>query len=150
MRIALYEPDIPQNTGNIFRLGACLGVDVDIIEPTGFIFDDKKFKRSAMDYIDHLNYKRHLDWDHFLKWVKDNQFRLILMTTKSDQSYYNFRFHPSDILLFGRESAGVPNNVHDIVDHRLTIPMKNEVRSINLSSSVALVIGEGLRQINKA
>ncbi len=148
MRIALYEPDIPQNTGNIFRLGACLGVDVDIIEPTGFIFDDKKFKRSAMDYINHLNYKRHLDWEHFLKWVRDNQFRLILMTTKSDQSYYNFKFHPSDILLFGRESAGVPNNVHDIVDHRLTIPMKNGVRSINLSSSVALVIGEGLRQIN--
>lgn len=148
MRIALYEPDIPQNTGNIFRLGACLGVDVDIIEPTGFIFDDKKFKRSAMDYINHLNYKRHLDWEHFLKWVRDNQFRLILMTTKSDQSFYNFKFHPSDILLFGRESAGVPNNVHDIVDHRLTIPMKNGVRSINLSSSVALVIGEGLRQIN--
>ena len=149
MRIALYEPDIPQNTGNIFRLGACLGVDVDIIEPTGFIFDDKKFKRSAMDYIDHLNYKRHLDWNHFLKWVKDNQFRLILMTTKSNKSYYEFKFQPSDILLFGRESAGVPNDVHHVVDHRLTIPMKNEVRSINLSSSVALVIGEGLRQINK-
>ena len=149
MRIALYEPDIPQNTGNIFRLGACLGVDVDIIEPTGFIFDDKKFKRSAMDYIDHLNYKRHLDWKHFLKWVKDNQYRLILMTTKSKKSYYNFKFQPSDILLFGRESAGVPNDIHEIVDHRLTIPMKNEVRSINLSSSVALVIGEGLRQINR-
>ena len=149
MRIALYEPDIPQNTGNIFRLGACLGVDVDIIEPTGFIFDDKKFKRSAMDYINHLNYKRHLDWKHFLKWVKDNQYRLILMTTKSKKSYYNFKFQPSDILLFGRESAGVPNDIHEIVDHRLTIPMKNEVRSINLSSSVALVIGEGLRQINK-
>jgi tRNA (cytidine/uridine-2'-O-)-methyltransferase len=149
MRIALYEPDIPQNTGNIFRLGACLGVDVDIIEPTGFIFDDKKFKRSAMDYIDHLNYKRHLDWKHFLKWVKDNQYRLILMTTKSKKSYYNFKFQPSDILFFGRESEGVPNNVHKIVDHRLTIPMKNEVRSLNLSSSVALVIGEGLRQINR-
>ena len=149
MRIALYEPDIPQNTGNIFRLGACLGVDVDIIEPTGFIFDDKKFKRSAMDYINHLNYKRHLDWNHFLKWVKDNQYRLILMTTKSKKSYYNFKFQPSDILLFGRESAGVPNDIHEIVDHRLTIPMKNEVRSINLSSSVALVIGEGLRQINR-
>ena len=148
MRIALYQPDIPQNTGNIFRLGACLGVPVDVIEPTGFIFDDKKFKRSAMDYINHLNYKRHLDWEHFLKWVKDNQGRLILMTTKSEKSYYNFKFQPSDILLFGRESAGVPNDVHDIADHRLTIPMKNEVRSINLSSSVALVIGEGLRQIN--
>ena len=148
MRIALYQPDIPQNTGNIFRLGACLGVPVDVIEPTGFIFDDKKFKRSAMDYINHLNYKRHLDWEHFLKWVKNNQGRLILMTTKSEKSSYNFKFQPSDILLFGRESAGVPNDVHDLADHRLTIPMKNEVRSINLSSSVALVIGEGLRQIN--
>ncbi|MBT3777263.1 MAG: tRNA methyltransferase, partial [Pelagibacteraceae bacterium] len=93
-------------------------------------------------------YKRHLDWEHFLKWVKNNQGRLILMTTKSEKSYYNFKFQPSDILLFGRESAGVPNDVHDLADHRLTIPMKNEVRSINLSSSVALVIGEGLRQIN--
>ena len=102
MRIALYQPDIPQNKGNIFRLGACLGVAVDIIEPTGFIFDDKKFKRSAMDYINHLNYKRHLDWEHFFKWVKDNQCRLILMTTKSEKSYYEFKFKASDILLFGR------------------------------------------------
>ena len=148
MRIALYQPDIPQNTGNIFRLGACLGISVDIIEPTGFIFDDKKFKRSAMDYIDHINYKRHIDWQHFYDWVKNNEFRLILMTTKSKKSLYSFKFHPSDILLFGRESAGVPENIHNIVDHRLTIPMKNGVRSINLSSSVALVIGEGLRQTN--
>tara|TARA_X000001036_G_scaffold378699_1_gene369177 strand:- start:57 stop:509 length:453 start_codon:yes stop_codon:yes gene_type:complete len=149
MRIALYQPDIPQNTGNIFRLGACLGVSVDIIEPTGFIFDDKKFKRSAMDYIDHINYKRHIDWQHFYDWVKNNEFRLILMTTKSKKSLYSFEFHPSDILLFGRESAGVPENIHNIVDHRLTIPMKNGVRSINLSSSVALVLGEGLRQTNR-
>ena len=149
MRIALYQPDIPQNTGNIFRLGACLGISVDIIEPTGFIFDDKKFKRSAMDYIDHINYKRHIDWQHFYDWTKDKEFRLILMTTKSKKSLYSFKFHPSDILLFGRESAGVPENIHNIVDHRLTIPMKNGVRSINLSSSVALVLGEGLRQTNR-
>ena len=149
MRIALYQPDIPQNTGNIFRLGACLGISVDIIEPTGFIFDDKKFKRSAMDYIDHINYKRHIDWQHFYDWVKNNEFRLILMTTKSKKSLYSFEFHPSDILLFGRESAGIPENIHNIVDHRLTIPMKNGVRSINLSSSVALVLGEGLRQTNR-
>ena len=149
MRIALYQPDIPQNTGNIFRLGACLGVSVDIIEPTGFIFDDKKFRRSAMDYIDHINYKRHIDWQNFYDWTKDNEFRLILMTTKCKESLYSFKFHPSDILLFGRESAGVPENIHNIVDHRLTIPMKNGVRSINLSSSVALVLGEGLRQINR-
>ena len=149
MRIALFEPDIPQNTGNIFRLGACMGVAVDIIEPTGFVFDDKKFRRSAMDYIDHLIYKRHDDWQHFYEWVKEKKFRLILMTTKSKESLYKFEFHPSDILLFGRESAGVPDNIHKIVDHRLTIPMQDGVRSINLSSSVALVLGEGLRQTNQ-
>jgi len=148
MRIALYQPDIPQNTGNIFRLGACLGVSVDIIEPTGFIFDDKKFKRSAMDYIDHIDYKRHIDWEHFYEWSQKNKFRLILMTTKTNQSFYKFQFHSSDILLFGRESAGAPDNIHKIVDYRLTIPMKEGVRSINLSSSVALVLGEGLRQTN--
>jgi len=149
MRIALYQPDIPQNTGNIFRLGACLDVAIDIIEPTGFIFDDKKFKRSAMDYIDHLDYKKHIDWQHFHQWVKNNKFRLILMTTKSKESYYNFKFHSTDILLFGRESAGVPENIHQIVDYRLRIPMKDGVRSINLSSSVALVLGESIRQINQ-
>ena len=149
MRIALYQPDIPQNTGNIFRLGACLGVSIDIIEPTGFIFDDKRFKRSAMDYLDHIDYKRHIDWQHFYDWKKENNFRLILMTTKSQKSLYNFKFNPSDILLFGRESAGVPKNIHNIVDHRLKIPMKGGVRSINLSSSVALVLGEGLRQTNQ-
>ncbi|MDC0587176.1 tRNA (cytidine(34)-2'-O)-methyltransferase [Alphaproteobacteria bacterium] len=148
MRIALYQPDIPQNTGNIFRLGACLGVSVDIIEPTGFIFDDKKFKRSAMDYIDHIDYKRHIDWQQFYDWSQEKKYRLILMTTKARQSFYEFEFHSSDILLFGRESAGVPDNIHQIVDHRLTIPMKEGVRSINLSSSVALVLGEGLRQTN--
>ena len=148
MRIALYQPDIPQNTGNIFRLGACLGVSVDIIEPTGFIFDDKKFKRSAMDYIDHLDYKKHIDWQHFYDWSQGGKYRLILMTTKAEQSFYEFEFHSSDILLFGRESAGVPDNIHQIVNHRLTIPMKKGVRSINLSSSVALVLGEGLRQTN--
>ena len=148
MRIALYQPDIPQNAGNIFRLGACLGVPVDIIEPTGFIFDDKKFKRSAMDYIDHIDYKRHIDWEHFYEWSQKKKFRLILMTTKTNQSFYKFQFKSSDILLFGRESAGVPDKVHQIVDHRLTIPMKVGVRSINLSSSVALVVGEGIRQTN--
>ena len=148
MRIALYQPDIPQNTGNIFRLGACLGISVDIIEPTGFIFDDKKFKRSAMDYIDHIDFKRHSEWQHFHDWAQENKFRLILMTTKSKNSIYKFEFRSSDILLFGRESAGVPDEIQQIVDHRLTIPMKEGVRSINLSSSVALVLGEGLRQTN--
>ena len=149
MRIALYQPDIPQNTGNIFRLGACLGVSVDIIEPTGFIFDDKKFKRSAMDYINQIDYKRHMDWEHFYEWSQKNKFRLILMTTKTNQSLYKFQFKSSDIILFGRESAGVPDKIHQIVNHRLTIPMKEGVRSINLSSSVALVLGEGLRQTKR-
>ena len=148
MRIALYQPDIPQNAGNIFRLGACLGVPVDIIEPTGFIFDDKKFKRSAMDYINHIEYKRHIDWQHFYDWTKKNKSRLILMTTRASKNFYKFEFLSSDILLFGRESAGVPEEIHQLVDHRLTIPMKQGVRSINLSSAVALVIGEGLRQTN--
>jgi tRNA (cytidine/uridine-2'-O-)-methyltransferase len=147
MRIALFEPDIPQNTGNIFRLGACLGIEIDIIEPTGYVFDDKRFKRSSMDYIDHIKYKRHLDWNAFNEWSKKNNFRLILLTTKSKKKYIEYKFQHNDILLFGRESAGVPQNVHDIVDEQLTIPMKKNLRSINVSSSVALVTGEACRQL---
>jgi tRNA (cytidine/uridine-2'-O-)-methyltransferase len=147
MRIALFEPDIPQNTGNIFRLGACLGIEVDIIEPTGYVFDDKRFKRSSMDYINHIQYKRHLDWDAFYQWSKDNQYRIILLTTKSKKKYTNYQFQNNDILLFGRESAGVPQNVHNNVDEQLTIPMVKNLRSINVSSSVALVAGEACRQL---
>ena len=148
MRIALFEPDIPQNTGNIFRFGACLGIEVDIIEPTGYIFDDKRFRRSSMDYIDHIIYKRHLDWDTFYKWSKENNFRLILLTTKSKKKYLDYQFQQNDILLFGRESAGVPKNVHATVDEQLTIPMVKGLRSINVSSSVALVAGEACRQLD--
>ena len=148
MRIALFEPDIPQNTGNIFRLGACLGIEVDIIEPTGYVFDDKRFKRSSMDYINHIKYKRHLDWEVFYKWSKKNNFRLILLTTKSKQKYTEYQFKNNDILLFGRESAGVPQSIHDIFDGQLTIPMKKNLRSINVSSSVALVVGEACRQLD--
>ena len=147
MRIALFEPDIPQNTGNIFRLGACLGIEVDIIEPTGYVFDDKRFKRSSMDYIEHIKYKRHLDWNEFYEWSKKNNFRLILLTTKSKKKYTEYQFQDNDILLFGRESAGVPKDFHDIVDEQLTIPMKKNMRSINVSSSVALVTGEACRQL---
>ena len=147
MRIALFEPEIPQNTGNIFRLGACLGIEVDIIEPTGYVFDDKRFKRSSMDYIEHIKYKRHLDWNEFYEWSKKNNFRLILLTTKSKKKYTEYQFQDNDILLFGRESAGVPKDVHDIVDEQLTIPMKKNMRSINVSSSVALVTGEACRQL---
>mgnify|MGYP006189188443 CR=1 FL=1 len=147
MRIALFEPDIPQNTGNIFRLGACLGIEIDIIEPTGYIIDDKRFKRSSMDYIKHIKYKRHLDWETFYNWTKDNNFRLILLTTKSTMKYIDYQFQHNDILLFGRESAGVPHNIHSSVDEQLTIPMVKNLRSINVSSSVALVVGEACRQL---
>jgi tRNA (cytidine/uridine-2'-O-)-methyltransferase len=147
MRIALFEPDIPQNTGNIFRLGACLGIEIDIIEPTGYVFDDKRFKRSSMDYIHHIKYKRHLDWYEFYKWSKKNNFRLILLSTKSNRKYTEFQFQQNDVLLFGRESAGVPKHVHEIVDEQLTIPMKKNLRSINVSSSVAIVVGEACRQL---
>jgi len=147
MRISLYEPDIPQNTGNILRLGACLGLEIDIIEPTGYVFNDKRFKRALMDYIDHVQYKKHLDWDAFYSWSKKNNFRLILLTTKSKKKYFDYKFQNNDILLFGRESAGVPQNVHDIVDEQLTIPMVKNLRSINVSSSVALVAGEACRQL---
>ena len=148
MRIALFEPDIPQNTGNIFRLGACFGIPIDIIEPTGYLFDDKRFQRSSMDYINHINYKRHLDWETFFNWSKKNNFRLILLTTKSDKIYYKYNFNNNDILIFGRESAGVPEKVHNAVDEKLTIPMVKGLRSINVSSAAALVVGEACRQLN--
>ena len=148
MRIALFEPDIPQNTGNIFRLSACLGIPMDIIEPTGFIFDDKRFKRALMDYIKFINYKSHLDWKEFYQWSQENNFRLVLLTTKSKTKYTNFNFSELDIIIFGRESAGVPDYVHNQVHERLTIPMQKGLRSLNISSSVAMVMGEASRQLN--
>ena len=147
MRIALYQPDIPQNTGNIFRLAACLGISVDVIEPTGFFFDDKRLQRSLMDYIDYLDYKRHVDWETFYQWSKIHNYKLILLTTKSQKKYYEYKYKNNDILLFGRESAGVPERIHQGVDERLTIPMVNGLRSINVSSSVAIVAGEVCRQL---
>jgi len=148
MRIALFEPDIPQNTGNIFRLGACFGIPIDIIEPTGYLFDDKRFQRSSMDYIKYTEYKRHLDWESFYSWSKENKYRLILLTTKSKKKYSNYEFQSNDILLFGRESAGVTQSVHESVNEQLTIPMVKGLRSINVSSAVALVVGEACRQLN--
>jgi len=148
MRIALFEPDIPQNTGNIFRLSACLGIPVDIIGPTGFIFDDKRFKRALMDYIKSINYKKHLDWKKFYQWSQKNNFRLVLLTTKTKTKYISFNFSKLDIIIFGSESAGVPDYVHNEVHERLTIPMQKGLRSLNISSSVAMVIGEASRQLN--
>ena len=147
MRVALFEPDIPQNTGNILRLGACLGLKIDIIEPTGYVFDDRRLKRSSMDYIHHIDYKRHLDWDTFFHWSRINNFRLVLLTTKAKDNYLNYHFNNNDILLFGRESAGVPLKIHKNVDQKITIPMKKKLRSINVSSAVAIVVGEACRQL---
>ena len=147
MRIALFQPDIPQNTGNIIRLGACLGIEIDIIEPTGYVFDDKRFRRASMDYIKYIKYKRHIEWDSFLKWSKKNDYKLILFTTKSSKKYTDYFFTKNDILLFGRESAGVPNFVHENADERLKIPMIKGLRSINVSSAVSLAVGEACRQL---
>ena len=147
MRIALFEPDIPQNTGNILRLGACLGIPIDIIEPTGFLIDDKRLRRASMDYLDYLDLTKHISWEDFYDWSKKESYRLILLTTKSKKNFYNYNFNKNDIILFGRESAGVPDKVHNSVNERLTIPMVKGPRSINLSSSVAIVTAEAVRQL---
>jgi tRNA (cytidine/uridine-2'-O-)-methyltransferase len=143
-KIALYEPDIPQNTAAIIRTCSCLGADLEIIEPCGFLFNDKRFKRVVMDYMDKKIIKFYQNSDEFFK-SKHNQ-RVVLMTTQSSESYTNFKFRNGDTLLFGRESAGVPENIHNLVKHRLKIPMVNNKRSLNIASSVAIILSENLRQ----
>ena len=145
-KIALYEPDIPQNTAAIIRICSCLGANLEIIEPCGFLFDDKRFKRVVMDYMDEKLIKFYQSSDEFFKSKKDQ--RVILMTTKSDKSYVTFKFKSNDTLLFGRESAGVPSHVHSSIKYRLKIPMVNNKRSLNIASSVAIILSENLRQIN--
>ena len=144
MRIALYEPEIAQNVGAILRLGACLGVAVDLIEPMGFEWDDRRVRRTAMDYIDHVEIARHAGFDAFRATIGSS--RLILFTTKGRQSPYEFSFLSDDILLFGKESAGVPAAVADACDARRRIPIRAQVRSMNLATSAALALGEALRQ----
>lgn len=144
MRIALFEPEIAGNVGAVLRLAACMGADVDLIEPMGFAWDDRRVRRTAMDYIDHVAVVRHADFDAFR--AKMGSGRLVLFTTKSRQSAYEFRFAPNDILLFGKESAGVPDLVRDGCDVQLRIPMRPQVRSMNLAMSAALALGEALRQ----
>ena len=143
-KIALFEPDIPQNTAAIIRTCTCLGADLEIIEPCGFLFNDKRFKRVVMDYMDKKMIKFYQDYNEFFK-VKKNQ-RVILMTTKASVSYDTFSFKINDTILFGRESAGVPNKIHDLVKDKLKIPMINNKRSLNIASSVAIVLSENLRQ----
>jgi tRNA (cytidine/uridine-2'-O-)-methyltransferase len=143
MRLALYEPEIAGNVGAVMRLGACFGVPVDLIEPLGFQWDDKRVRRTAMDYIDHVEVVRHASFDGFRETVRG---RLILFTTKGDTSPYEFAFRPDDILLFGKESGGVPIEVAAMADAKLRIPIRPDVRSFNLAMSAALALGEALRQ----
>ena len=143
-KIALYEPDIPQNTAAIIRICACLGAKLEIIEPCGFLLSDKRFKRVVMDYMDKKEIKFFQNLDHFFK-SKKNQ-RIVLMTTKASVSYTEFKFKKNDTILFGRESAGVPENVHKLINDRLKIPMKNNMRSLNIASSVSIILAESLKQ----
>jgi tRNA (cytidine/uridine-2'-O-)-methyltransferase len=144
MRIALYEPEIAGNVGAILRLGACLGAAVDLIEPMGFAWDDRRVRRTAMDYIDHVSIARHAGFDAFRATIGDR--RLVLFTTKGQASVYDFAFRPDDVLLFGKESAGVPLAIAEACQVLLRIPIRPQVRSMNLASAAAVVLGEALRQ----
>jgi len=144
IKVALYQPDIPQNTAAIVRLCACFGARLDIIEPCGFFLSDKRFKRVVMDYINKCKIKLFKDFTEFKKDKKNE--RIILLTTKAKKKYFNFKFNWNDTLLFGRESAGVPQSVHKSVDYKLTIPIQKEARSLNIVSSVAITLAEALKQ----
>lgn len=144
MRIALFEPEIAGNVGAVMRLGACLGVGVDLIEPMGFAWDDKRVRRTAMDYIDHVEVTRHADFDAFRASIGDA--RLVLFSTKARDDAYTFAFELGDVLLFGKESAGVPEGVAAQCEARVRLPMRPQVRSLNLATSAALALGEALRQ----
>lgn len=144
MRIALFEPEIPGNVGAILRLGACLGAAVDLIEPMGFQWDDRRVRRTAMDYIDHVAVTRHADFDAFRMSVGEQ--RLVLFTTKSRLSAYDFGFMPDDVLLFGKESAGVPTAVAEACNACVRLPIRSEVRSMNLATAAAIALSEALRQ----
>jgi tRNA (cytidine/uridine-2'-O-)-methyltransferase len=146
MRIALFQPDIPQNTGTILRLCACLGVKAHLIEPAGFPISDRHFRRSGMDYLDQVTIERHASWQAFEDWRRAEALRLILFTTKGATSYLDHAFDPRDILVFGRESAGVPPEVHAAADARLLIPLRAGLRSLNVAMAVAIAAGEALRQ----
>ena len=148
MQLALYQPDIPQNTGTMLRLCACLGVTAHLIEPAGFPISDKNFRRAGMDYIDLVDIRRHISWSDFEIWQKASGARLVLATTKGAVPYPDFSFRPDDIILMGRESAGVPDEVHEAADARLLIPMRAGLRSLNVAVSAAMMMGEALRQLD--
>jgi len=147
VRLALYEPDIPQNAGSLIRLGACLGVGVDIIEPCGFLLSDRNFRRAGMDYLQHADIRRHESWSRFRdNFSANSRGRLILLTTRGLTAHTNFAFAADDTLMVGRESAGVPDAVHTSADARLVIPLLPGLRSLNVAQAAAMVLGEALRQ----
>lgn len=144
MKITLYQPDIPQNVGAMIRLCACMNVGLDIIEPCGFLWDARKIRQSAMDYYDAIEIKKHKNWESFAE--HNHNRRTILMTTKASENYLDFEFSSDDILLAGRESAGVPDEIHAAVDGRIFIPMANNLRSLNIVNATSMILGEALRQ----
>lgn len=146
IRIALYQPDIAPNTGTILRLAACLGLEAHIIEPTGFPASDRAFRRAGMDYLDRVSLVRHLDWAAFEDWRRKAAARLLLATTSGTQAHIDFAYRPGDVVMLGRESAGVPDEVHRAADARLRIPMHEGLRSINVAVAAAIIAGEALRQ----
>jgi len=146
MRLALYQPDIPQNAGTILRFCACFGIEAHIIEPSGFPTTDRAFRRAGMDYLDAVAIVRHRSWPAFADWRGRHACRLVLFTTAATHSYLDYRYQPDDILMFGRESAGVPAEVHDAADARLKIPIRESLRSLNVAVAAAMAAGEALRQ----
>lgn len=149
LHLALYEPDIPQNAGTILRMAACLGLPVHIIEPVGFGLSDRDFRRAGMDYLAHVDLQRHDSFEHFNAWRNAQNLKLTLLTTKASIPYPEHQFQSDEILMVGRESAGVPEAVHNSADSRVLIPMHGEMRSLNVAISLAMVTGEALRQIQK-
>jgi tRNA (cytidine/uridine-2'-O-)-methyltransferase len=147
MRIALYEPDIPQNTGTILRLAACLDVEAHLIEPAGFPTSDRAFRRAGMDYLDQVALNRHVSWEAFEAWRRREGLRLVVFTTRAETCYLDHAFASGDILLFGRESSGVPEAVHAAAEVRLKIPIRPPLRSLNVAMSCAMALGEALRQV---
>jgi tRNA (cytidine/uridine-2'-O-)-methyltransferase len=146
MILALYQPDIPQNTGTLLRLCACLGIEAHIIEPAGFDTSDRAFRRAGLDYLDHVRIVRHISWGAFEAWRRATGHKLVLFTTKAATPYLEHRFSTDDVLLFGRESSGVPDEVHRAADTRLRIPMRPGMRSLNVAISAAMAVGEAMRQ----
>ena len=146
--IALYQPDIPQNTGSIMRLAACFGFTLHIIEHAGKIIDDKRLKRHPKDYVAYHELVRHESWNKFYSWSRTQSKRILLATTKASQSYLDVNYQPNDVIIFGRESSGVPDKVHDKSDVRIRIMMQNNIRSFNVSNSCAIIMSEAIRQIS--